>query len=145
MYSEKSAHVQHDSSSEVEKLRRELKLALEHRKAWTMYDMKSMTSEFMRGNGRSEPGSAGDSVALGESPAEVGTIAVGESPRGTIPTAEVRETTAAVGAGIGRSASGSVEGSAAVGESPQGVAPTVYETLQEATIRGCVTVLGVIS
>ena len=44
-------------------------------------------TEFMKNNGRSEPGGAEGSVAVGESPAEVGTTAVG-----AVPTAEARET-----------------------------------------------------
>ena len=104
MSSERSAHVEHHSSSHVQKLRRELKLALEHGQASMMYTMKSMTAELMRDNGLSAPGGAGGSVAVKESPAEVGTTAVEESPREAVPTAEVRETTAtAVEAGIGRS------------------------------------------
>ena len=122
--SERSAHVEHDSSGEVPKLQREVKPALEQRQASMMNAMRSMISEFMRDNGRSEPGGAGGSAAVREAPAEEGTTAVGESPRGTVPTAEVRETTAAVETGIGRSESGSIEGSAAVGESSRGAVPT---------------------
>ena len=36
--------MEHDSSSEVEKLRREFKLALEHMQASMMYAMRSMMS-----------------------------------------------------------------------------------------------------
>ena len=54
----------------------------------------------MRNNGRSEPGSAEGSVAVKGSPADVGATAVGESPRGAVPTAEVRETDAVVEADI---------------------------------------------
>ena len=42
--SERSTHMEHDSSSEVEKLRREFKLALEHMQASMMYAMRSMMS-----------------------------------------------------------------------------------------------------
>ena len=119
--------MEHDPSSEVQKLRREFKLALEHRWASMVYAMRSMMAEFMRSNGRSEPGGAEGSVAEGESPAKVGTTAVGGNPRAQVPTAEVQETATAVEAGISRSESGSAKGSAAVGESPQGAAPTAVQ------------------
>ena len=72
-------------------------------------------AEFIRGNDCSEPGGAGGSIAVGKLPAEVRTTAVGEGPRGAVPTAKVRVTTAAVEEGIGRSESGRAEGNAAVG------------------------------
>ena len=89
-----------------------------------MYAMTSMTTEFFRNNGTSEPGGAEGSVAVRESPAEVGIPAVAEEiPRGAVPTAGVTKTTAAVEAAIGRSESGSAEGNAAVGESSQRAIP----------------------
>ena len=122
MSSERSAYVEPDSSSEVQRLRREFKLALEYRQASMMYAMRSMMTEFIRNTGRSEPGGAKGSVAVGESPAEVGTTAVGERSRGAVLIGEVRDT--AVEPGIDRSEFGSAEGSATVGESPQGTVPT---------------------
>ena len=132
--------MEHDSSSEGQRLRRQVKLALEHREASMMYAMRSMMIEFMRNTCQSEPGGAEGTVAGRESPAEVGTTAVGENPRGAAPAAEVRETSAAVEAGIGRSEFGSAEGSAAVGGSPQGAVPTAYETLLQEMTRYCVII-----
>ena len=47
MSSERSAHVEHDSWSEVQKLRCEVKLALEHRQASMVYAMTSMMADFI--------------------------------------------------------------------------------------------------
>ena len=112
---ERSAHVEHDSSSKVQKLRHEIKLALEHGQVSTMCAMRSMMTEFTRNNSRSDPVGAKGSVAKGEITAEVGETAVGEGPRGAPATDVVRDTAAGVEAGITRSESGSAEGSAMVG------------------------------
>ena len=74
-----------DSPGEVQELRREVKLALEHSQASTMNAVRDMMAEFTRNNDRSESGSA------------EGSAGVGQIPRGTVPTA-VRETPAAAGA-----------------------------------------------
>ena len=65
MSSERSAHLEHNPSSEVQKLRRGFKLALEHRQASVIYAVRSRITEFMRNNGRSGPGGAEGSFAIG--------------------------------------------------------------------------------
>ena len=106
---------------EVQQLRQEFQLVVEHWQVSTMHAMRSMMAEFMTDNGRSESSGAEGSVAVGERPAEAGATAVFTA---------VRETTAAVGACIGQSESGSAESSAAVGNSPRRAGPTpVRETL----------------
>jgi len=107
-------------NDEVQQLRSEFQLAVEHWQVSTMHAMRSMMAEFMTDNGRSESSVAEGSVAVGERPAGAGTTAVFTA---------VRETTAAVGACIGQSESGSAESSAAVGTSPRRARPTpVRET-----------------
>ena len=49
-----------------------------------LYAMISITAEIMRDNGRSKLGGAGGSADVEESPADVGTIAAGETPRGAV-------------------------------------------------------------
>ena len=77
--------MEHDSPGEVQDLRREVKLAIEHGQASWMNAMRDMMVEFTRNNGRSEYGRAESSAA------------VGQMPRGIVPAA-VRETP---GSGVG--------------------------------------------
>ena len=84
MPSERSAHVEHDSPGEVQDLRREVKLTIEHSQASMMNAMRDVMAELTRNNGRSESCSA------------EGSASVGQIPRGIVPAA-VRKTPAAVG------------------------------------------------
>ena len=78
-----SAQEEHGSYREVQELRREIKLALEHGQSWVMNG--EMMAEFTKHNGRLESGS------------DEGSPAVGQITRGRV-TAAVRETpSAAVG------------------------------------------------
>ena len=82
MPSERSAPDEHDSTGEVQDLRREVKLTIEHNQVSVMNAMRDVMAEFTRNNGRSESGS------------DEGSAALGKNPRGIVPAA-VRETPAA--------------------------------------------------
>ena len=56
MVSERLAHVENDSSREIQELRCEVKLAMEQRKASMVYTMRSMMADFIRDSGISEQG-----------------------------------------------------------------------------------------
>ena len=77
-------------TSEVHQLRREVRQMMGNSPASLLDATTSTLVDFKRDNGRSEPGSAEGSDAVGESPAGAGRTAVGQRPAGAGPTA-VRE------------------------------------------------------
>ena len=78
-------------TSEVEKLRSEVKQMIRESQAFVLDAMRSMLVEVKRDNGRSDSGTAEGSAAVGESPEGAGPTAVGQRPARAGPTA-VRET-----------------------------------------------------
>ena len=97
-----------------------------------IHAMRIMMAERMRDDGRSEYGDVGVQRCCREEPARGrtqsctigsctgnarGSGAIGETPRGAVPT-RVRETLAAATGGIGQSEPGSAESNVAVGKTP---------------------------
>ena len=85
MPSERSANEEHDSPGEVQHLRHEVNLAIEHSQASMMNAKRGTMAEFTRNNGRSEAVSA------------LGATAVGQIPRGAVLAALEETPAAAVG------------------------------------------------
>lgn len=95
MFSKGSAEEGQDHSKEdIQQLRNDFQLVVEHWQVSTMHALIGMMSKFMRNTGRSQSSSAG-SGAAGR-----------EGPRGAEPSAVVRETFAAAGGVAGDTATG---------------------------------------